>query len=82
MNEQYLADEGEKAVQDMFGTCFKSGDVKDLSVKLDILMRNPHIINSLGEKARGHVAERHDWDGIAQEHLAVYRSMLSPVIEK
>lgn len=75
-NEQYVADEGAYILDDMFGTCFKSGNVNDLMCKLDFLIRHPQIVSDLGQMARSQVADRHNWDRIAQEYLAVYRDLL------
>lgn len=75
-NEQYVANEGAYVVDDMFGTCFKSGNVNDLMGKLDFLIRHPEIVSSLGQRARSQVAERHNWDRIAQEYLIVYRDLV------
>lgn len=75
-NEQYLADEGAFPVDDMFGTCFESGDVDDLLRRLDFLFRHPDLVDSLGQRARQQVADRHNWDRIAQEYLVVFGELL------
>jgi glycosyltransferase involved in cell wall biosynthesis len=75
-NEQYVADEGASVVDDMFGTCFRAGNVNDLMHKLDFLIRHPEVVGGLGQRAHVQAADRHNWDRIAQEYLVVYQDLL------
>lgn len=76
-NEQYVASDGQIPIEDMFGTCFRSGDVDDLLRKIDFLVRHPELVTRLGQLARQQVAERHNWDRIAEEYLAVFQNLLT-----
>ncbi|MGI9235086.1 MAG: glycosyltransferase family 4 protein [Woeseiaceae bacterium] len=75
-NDRFIADQGTTSIDEMFGACFSSGDVDDLTRKLEFLFRHPELVNSLGERARQQVADRHNWDRIAQEYLVVFSDLL------
>lgn len=58
------------------GVTFKHGDVGDLADKLGKLLQNTVRCDALGDRARRHVLETYDWDGVALHTEAVYYTML------
>lgn len=63
--------------ENMFGSCFRSGNVEDLASNLKFLFENEDVVEILGNRARNLVADRHNWDRIAQEHLSVYAELVA-----
>jgi len=58
------------------GVTFKRGDVDDLAARLSGLLERPEKCQSLGDRARRHVLETYDWDGVTLHTEAIYYSML------
>ncbi len=58
------------------GFTFRAGDVGDLAATIQRLLASPAEVAAAAEKARVHVRAEHDWERIADETLAVYRSVL------
>jgi glycosyltransferase involved in cell wall biosynthesis len=57
---QYVADAG-------FGLSFRTGDAGDLAEKINFLIKDPHIRQEMGKKAREY-ARNFTWDRIAKEY--------------
>jgi glycosyltransferase involved in cell wall biosynthesis len=58
------------------GVTFRQGDVDDLADKLTGLLENPEKCSSIGDRARRHVLETYDWDGVTLHTEAVYYTLL------
>jgi len=58
------------------GATFHQGDVDDLAAKLEALIGNPDRCRSVGDRARRHVLETYDWDGVTLHTEAVYYTLL------
>jgi glycosyltransferase involved in cell wall biosynthesis len=58
------------------GDTFRQGDAEDLAGKLGALLSNPEKCRSIGDRARRHVLETYDWDGVTLHTEAVYYTML------
>lgn len=58
------------------GETFRQGDPEDLAANLSSLLADPDKCRSLGERARRHVLETYDWDGVTLHTEAIYCSML------
>jgi len=57
------------------GSTFKQGDVDDLASKLTGLLKNPDRCHAMGDRARRHVLETYDWDGVTLHTEAVYYTL-------
>jgi glycosyltransferase involved in cell wall biosynthesis len=58
------------------GATFRQGDVDDLAKKLSGLLENPTKCSSIGDRARRHVLETYDWDGVTLHTEAIYYTLL------
>ncbi len=58
------------------GATFKQGDVDDLVEKLQQLLSNPERCRAMGDRARRHVLETYDWDGVTLHTEGIYYSLL------
>lgn len=58
------------------GATFERGNVEDLAQKLNALLSNPARCHAMGDRARRHVLETYDWDGVTLHTEAIYYSML------
>ena len=58
------------------GATFKRGDVSDLVEKLGLLLASPERCHAMGDRARRHVLETYDWDGVTLHTEAIYHSLL------
>ncbi len=58
------------------GATFKKGDAADLAGKLKGLFENPERCEAMGTRARRHVLETYDWDGVTLHTEAIYYTML------
>jgi glycosyltransferase involved in cell wall biosynthesis len=58
------------------GATFKRGDVDDLAERLGQLLSNPERCHAMGDRARRHVLETYDWDGVTLHTEAIYYSLL------
>lgn len=58
------------------GATFRQGDVEDLAQSLAELLVHPERCEAIGERARRHVLETYDWDGVTLHTEAIYYSML------
>ncbi len=58
------------------GATFRKGDVDDLAGKLQRLLGNSESCHAMGDRARRHVLETYDWDGVTLHTEAVYYTML------
>jgi glycosyltransferase involved in cell wall biosynthesis len=54
------------------GLLAKPFDVKDLSSKIALLLQDRELGSELGQNAYQRVRERHDWDKLVEEYLAIY----------
>lgn len=60
------------------GACFPVRDTEALRRKLEDLLDSPDCVRELGARARLRAAAVYDWDRIALETEAVYRSVVQP----
>jgi glycosyltransferase involved in cell wall biosynthesis len=58
------------------GATFRQGDVDDLAEKLAELLANEDRCRSIGDRARRHVLETYDWDGVTLHTEGIYYSLL------
>jgi len=58
------------------GATFRKSDVDDLAAKMASLLTRPEKCRSLGERARRHVLETYDWDGVTLHTEAIYYSLM------
>ncbi|MBD3349061.1 MAG: glycosyltransferase [Candidatus Eisenbacteria bacterium] len=58
------------------GATFRQGDVDDLTARLEQLLANPQRCHAMGDRARRHVLETYDWDGVTLHTEAIYYSLL------
>jgi glycosyltransferase involved in cell wall biosynthesis len=58
------------------GVTFRKGDVDDLAAKMASLLDRPERCRNLGDRARRHVLETYDWDGVTLHTEAIYYSLL------
>jgi glycosyltransferase involved in cell wall biosynthesis len=58
------------------GATFRQGDVDDLADQLAALIANPNRCHAIGDRARRHVLETYDWDGVTLHTEAIYYTML------
>ncbi len=58
------------------GVTFSNKDTNDLREKLDMLIKNPSLVNRLGESARKRVSQNYNWDRITDETESLYHSLL------
>ena len=58
------------------GATFKHGDVADLAKRLEQLLGHSERCSAMGERARRHVLETYDWDGVTLHTEALYYTML------
>ena len=68
--------ENAEVVADGRGFTFRGGDVDSLAATIQRLLAAPGEVAAAAAKARVHVRAEHDWERIADETLAVYRSVL------
>ena len=59
------------------GLVFKEADSEDLHKKLTLLLENPDLRRSLGQKGRQRTLEKFSWKAVASQTLAVYDHLLS-----
>ena len=59
------------------GLIFKERDVKDLRKKIEGLMSNPNLRNSLAKKGRKRVMEHFTWKKIAEIQYQVYGQLMN-----
>jgi glycosyltransferase involved in cell wall biosynthesis len=55
---------------------FKSRDVEDLRAKLEMLIRDPVLVESFESKAREHIRKHYSWERVAKNTEAVYLELL------
>jgi len=58
--------------QNQCGVLFKSGDAKDLSAKLRLLLLDEALRSKLGANARRAAISRYNWENESQKLLAIY----------
>ena len=58
------------------GATFRRGDPGDLAAKLQTLLVNPEQCRAMGDRARRHVLQTYDWDGVTLHTEAIYYTML------
>jgi glycosyltransferase involved in cell wall biosynthesis len=58
------------------GATFRRGDVDDLTERLRQLLSNPDRCHAMGDRARRHVLETYDWEGVTLHTEAIYYSLL------
>jgi glycosyltransferase involved in cell wall biosynthesis len=58
------------------GMTFRKGDTDDLTRKLQTLLDAPERSRAIGDRARRHVLETYDWDGVTLHTEAIYYTML------
>ncbi len=58
------------------GSTFKASDPDDLATELKALLDVPEKCRAMGDRARRHVLETYDWDGVTLHTEAIYYSML------
>ena len=58
------------------GYTFKDKDVDDLTGKLEYLISNPHVVESVKEKAKNYVIENFLWDKVALDFEKLYSEVL------
>lgn len=63
-------------VVDEVGFTFQSGNVQDLRVKLDFLLKNPMIVKQRKELGRIHVEANYDWEEITEKTARVYAHLM------
>jgi glycosyltransferase involved in cell wall biosynthesis len=56
---------------------FRSRDPRDLARQLSHLIDSPKQVKAIGRAARAHVTRSYDWDEVALDLEALYRSVLS-----
>jgi lipopolysaccharide/colanic/teichoic acid biosynthesis glycosyltransferase len=56
-----------------YGFTFKSKDVNDLQAKLEYLLANPDLVKVRGEEAKQYVADKFNWEKIAQKYIDLYQ---------
>jgi N,N'-diacetylbacillosaminyl-diphospho-undecaprenol alpha-1,3-N-acetylgalactosaminyltransferase len=60
-------------VQNMYnGLLAKSGDVKDLSDKIRLLLTDRQLRLDLGQNAYEYVEKSHNWDTLAEKYIELY----------
>jgi glycosyltransferase involved in cell wall biosynthesis len=55
---------------------FRSRDVEDLRLKLEMLIRDPVLVRSFESKAREHIRQHYSWDRVAKNTEIVYLDLL------
>ncbi len=58
------------------GVTFKKSDPDDMAAKLQQLLAVPERCRAMGDRARRHVLETYDWDGVTLHTEAIYYTML------
>jgi glycosyltransferase involved in cell wall biosynthesis len=58
------------------GATFRRGDPADLAQELTELLGNPDRCHAMGDRARRHVLETYDWDGVTLHTEAIYYTMV------
>ena len=58
------------------GATFRQGDVDDLAKKLTRLLDDRDRCHEIGDRARRHVLETYDWDGVTLHTEAIYYTLL------
>ncbi len=56
------------------GLTFRSGDVDDLSQKLQFLIDNPSFVHGCGAPARARIRQHYSWDHVVDRLEAIYAS--------
>lgn len=59
------------------GMTFAPGDIDELAARIASLLADPEACKELGERAREHVVETYNWDGVTHLTETMYYSMLS-----
>jgi glycosyltransferase involved in cell wall biosynthesis len=57
------------------GVMAKSGDAKDLSEKISLLLRNEDLRREIGKNAYDFVNTKHDWNVLVDQYLKIYESL-------
>jgi glycosyltransferase involved in cell wall biosynthesis len=68
--------ENAEVVEGGRGFTFRTGDVGDMAATIQRLLDSPTEVRAAAATARAHVRAEHDWERIADDTLAVYRSVL------
>jgi glycosyltransferase involved in cell wall biosynthesis len=58
------------------GATFEKSNTEDLTSKLGALLDDPQRVDSIGQRAKRHVLQTYDWDGVAKHVDALYYSVL------
>lgn len=58
------------------GFMFLNKNIKDLTYKLMLLLKNQELVKKTGEKAKDYVLRKHNWDKITNETLDLYKKVL------
>jgi glycosyltransferase involved in cell wall biosynthesis len=73
--------ENEEAI-DGRGFTFRNRDPQDLALQLTRLIESPELVRKVGNNARSYVAATYDWDKVALDLEALYRSLLANTPER
>lgn len=65
------------AEHDLGSVC--SMEVDDVATSLQSLLANKSQLHALGEQGRAYVARYHDWNTLAMQLIALYKTILKPV---
>lgn len=60
-----------------YGFAFKSRDIKDLQQKLEKLLKNSQLLDTLREEVISYVLSNYNWDTITMNTIKVYEKVLS-----
>lgn len=65
------------------GLTFKTGSVKDLSQKMQMLLESPELVKAVGSEARTYIAKHYDWKDIAETTEYLYELLwLEPELSR
>jgi len=60
-----------------FNFSFQSGDVLDLELKLEYLLKNPEKLIEAGLSSRRKAEAEYDWDNLAKEYENKYQEIIN-----
>lgn len=59
------------------GVTYRTGDVKDLTTRLQHLLDHPELVEDYGSAAKGYVESHFTWDKIAEQTERFYRNLVT-----